>query len=508
MKTKMNARLTRALVAALVVCMLACTMLSTVAFAANQAVNDAKLGVLQVNLMYTDDANNNVHLKSGTGFLINDNTVLTNFHVTNLIKDADPDRDEMLWAMAYFGKTEAEIKSRLSVTVTISRDVTLPASVLTESNEMDFSALRLSSSLQGKTPLKIRDTQNPVQQADDVYAIGFPETTAILQSINTYTSADATITQGIVNKIGVGLNLLSYANTTFIQTSCNLDNGNSGGPMVDENGYVVGICQGAVESDVTDYYYAVEISQVLEVLDALGVPYDPGYVNSTPVETQAPETQAPETQAPETQAPETKPVETTAATLPTIPDDPDPGLDTKMILIIAAVAVAVIVVIVVVVVAGGKKKKAPAPAPAPAPRPVTPVAPNGGFAPVAPTYPTQDAGETTVLGGGAGETTVLRPSVNGGTLIRKRTGESISINTDKFVIGRERKSVNYCISDNNSVSRNHITLTVRSGVTFLTDMNAANGTFVNGVKVPPRQEIALKNGDKITLADEDLEYKN
>lgn len=506
MKTKMNARLTRALVAALVVCMLACTMLSTVAFAANQAVNDAKLGVLQVNLMYTDDANNNVHLKSGTGFLINDNTVLTNFHVTNLIKDVDPDRDEVLWAMEYFGKTEAEIKSRLSVTVTISRDVTLPASVLTESNEMDFSALRLSSSLQGKTPLKIRDTQNPVQQADDVYAIGFPETTAILQSVNTYTSADATITQGIVNKIGVGLNLHSYANTTFIQTSCNLDNGNSGGPMVDENGYVVGICQGAVESDVTDYYYAVEISQVLEVLDALGVPYEPGIVGSTPVVTE-PEPEPTETQPTEPEPTETQP--TVPEPTETLPPPPDPGLDTKMILIIAAVAVAVIVLIVVVVVAGGKKKKAPAPVPAPAPRPVTPVAPNGGFAPVVPTYPTQDAGETTVLGGGAGETTVLsRNTVNGGTLIRKRTGESISINTDKFVIGRERKSVNYCISDNTSVSRNHITLTVRSGVTFLTDMNAANGTFVNGVKVPPRQEIALKNGDKITLADEDLEYKN
>ena len=495
MKTKMNARLTRALVAALVVCMLACTMLSTVAFAANQAVNDAKLGVLQVNLMYTDDANNNIGLKSGTGFLINDNTVLTNFHVTNL------DYEEMAYVMAELGKTEAEVKSRLSVSVTISRDVTLPASILTESNEMDFSALRLSSSLQGKTPLKIRDTQNPVQQADDVYAIGFPETSTIMQSINTYTSADATITQGIVNKIGVGLNLHSYANTTFIQTSCNLDNGNSGGPMVDENGYVVGICQGAVESDVTDYYYAVEISQVTEVLDALGVPYDPGIVGPTPVPTET-EAKPTETEAKPTET-EAKPTET----LPPIPDDP--GLDTKMILIIAAVAVAVIVLIVVVVVAGGKKKKAPAPAPVPAPRPVTPVAPNGGFAPVAPTYPTQDAGETTVLGGGAGETTVLsRNTVNGGTLIRKRTGESISINTDKFVIGRERKSVNYCISDNTSVSRNHITLTVRSGVTFLTDMNAANGTFVNGVKVPPRQEIALKNGDKITLADEDLEYKN
>lgn len=502
MKTKMNARLTRALVAALVVCMLACTMLSTVAFAANQAVNDAKLGVLQVNLMYTDDANNNVNLKSGTGFLINDNTVLTNFHVTNL------DADQMAYVMAELGKTEAEIKSRLSVSVTISRDVTLPASILTESNEMDFSALRLSSSLQGKTPLKIRETQNPVQQADEVYAIGFPETATVLQSINTYTSADATITQGIVNKIGVGLNLHSSANTTFIQTSCNLDNGNSGGPMVDEYGYVVGICQGSTEN-ATDYYYAIEISQVTEVLDSLGVPYEIGIVGSTPVvtEPEPTETEPVETESKPVET-ESKPVETTKPTLPPV-DDEEGGLDTKMILIIAAVAVAAIVLIVVVVVAGGKKKKAPAPAPVPAPRPVTPVAPNAGFAPVAPTYPTQDAGETTVLGGGAGETTVLsRNTVNGGTLIRKRTGESISINTDKFVIGRERKSVNYCISDNTSVSRNHVTLTVRSGVTFLTDMNAANGTFVNGVKVPPRQEIALKNGDKITLADEDLEYKN
>ena len=492
MKTKMNARLTRALVAALVVCMLACTMLSTVAFAANQAVNDAKLGVLQVNLMYTDDDNNVKNVSSGTGFLINDNTVLTNFHVTNLY---ERDMKEM---METFGKTEAEIKSRLSVSVTISRDVTLPASILTESNEMDFSALRLSSSLQGKASLKIRDTQNPVQQADDVYAIGFPATAAILQSVNTYTSADATITQGSVNKIGVGLNLHSGANTTFIQTSCNLDYGNSGGPMVDEYGYVIGICQGDTEYG-TDYYYAVEISQVTEVLDALGVHYDIGYPPiPVPTETEAKPTET-----------ESKPDEITVPEpSETLPPPPPPGPDTKMILIIAAVAVAAIVLIVVVVVAGGKKKKAPAPAPVPAPRPVTPVAPNAGFTPAAPTYPTQDAGETTVLGGGAGETTVLRPSVNGGTLIRKRTGESISINTDKFVIGRERKSVNYCISDNTSVSRNHITLTVRSGVTFLTDMNAANGTFVNGVKVPPRQEIALKNGDKITLADEDLEYKN
>ena len=128
-------------------------------------------------------------------------------------------------------------------------------------------------------------------------------------------------------------------------------------------------------------------------------------------------------------------------------------------------------------------------------------------APQAPTAPISGAGETTVLNQGAGETTVLSKNVNGGTLTRKRNGEVIKISAEQFVIGRERKSVNYCISDNSSISRTHVKLEVRNGVTYLTDMGAANGTFVNGVKAMPRQEIALKNGDKITLADEDLEYK-
>ena len=502
MKTKMNARLTRALVAALVVCMLACTMLSTVAFAANQAVNDASTGVLQVNLVYTNDANKNIAVAWGTGFLVNDRDLVTCYHVTHL------DDDEILALATNEGKTEAEIKSRLSITVTIIGDTTRKATILAESRDMDFTVLRLESSLNGKTPLKIRDPQNPVQKGESVWSIGFPSLSDALQDYSPFNSEDTTVTNGTVNKFGTASNPWTGAINNYYQTSVGTDYGNSGGPLLDDNGYVIGYCQGFVKDDAVSYYYSVNISHVLDVLNPLGIPYETGVgptpVVTEPVETQAPETQAPETQAPETQAPETKPIET----LPPI-DDEEGGLDTKMILIIAAVAVAVIVVIVVVVVAGGKKKKAPAPAPAPAPRPVTPVAPNAGFAPVAPTYPTQDAGETTVLGGGAGETTVLsRNTVNGGTLIRKRTGESISINTDKFVIGRERKSVNYCISDNNSVSRNHITLTVRSGVTFLTDMNAANGTFVNGVKVPPRQEIALKNGDKITLADEDLEYKN
>lgn len=137
-----------------------------------------------------------------------------------------------------------------------------------------------------------------------------------------------------------------------------------------------------------------------------------------------------------------------------------------------------------------------------------PVPSRGGFEP-APTTPIQGVGETTVLNAGAaGETTVLSRNVNGGTLIRKRTGETVNVNQESFVIGRERKDVNYCIADNTAVSRIHAKLIVRNGVTYLTSMTDKNGTFVNNTKVMRNQEVALKNGDHITLANEELEYRN
>ncbi|MBQ6839660.1 MAG: trypsin-like peptidase domain-containing protein [Oscillospiraceae bacterium] len=497
--------LTRVFVTALVVCMLACFLLPTAVLAASEKVNQAKYGVLQVNLVYTDDNNSNNVIASGTGFLVNDNTLVTCYHVVNL------DEGELEYLAQALGKTVAEIKSRLSVSVTVSRDVTIGASTLTESFEMDFAVLRLSSSLQGKTPLQIRSSDT-VQQAETVYAIGFPDTSMQLQTINTYTSDDATITQGIINKIGTGVNLYSGANTHYIQTSCNLDYGNSGGPMVDENGYVIGVSQGVVGDDVTEYYNAVAVNQVTEVLDALGIIYTAaGAVEEEPVE-EEPVEEEPVEKEPVVEEPVEvlPPVEEPVEALPPIEVPEAKGPNMTLILIIAAVVVVIIVVVVVVVIlTSGKSKPAAAPVPAPAAARPVPPAPSAGFAPTAPTYPAQGAGETTVLSSSAGETTVLsRNAVNGGTLTRKRTGETITINADNFVIGRERKGSNYCIADNSSVSRSHVKLSVRGGVTYLTDLGAANGTFVNGVKVVARQEVALKNGDKITLADEDLEYKN
>ena len=75
-----------------------------------------------------------------------------------------------------------------------------------------------------------------------------------------------------------------------------------------------------------------------------------------------------------------------------------------------------------------------------------------------------------------------------------------------FTIGKERSRVNYCISDNTSVSRCHAKLVRRGAQYFITDMNSTTYTFVNGVKVIQGQDVALNDRDMIRIADEDFEF--
>ena len=118
----------------------------------------------------------------------------------------------------------------------------------------------------------------------------------------------------------------------------------------------------------------------------------------------------------------------------------------------------------------------------------------------------QGSNETTVLGQGAGETSVLSSTQTNGSLTRSKTGEKINITRENFKIGRERSRVDYCISDNTAVGRHHATIVVRNGEAYLIDQNSRNFTFINDVKVTPNMETKLQEGDKVCFADEVFTY--
>lgn len=107
---------------------------------------------------------------------------------------------------------------------------------------------------------------------------------------------------------------------------------------------------------------------------------------------------------------------------------------------------------------------------------------------------------------GAGDTTVLGAGSSGFILLRKNGGEKVSINKPEFYIGKEKAKVDYCITNNNSISRRHAKIKVRAGKCYISDLGSTNCTYINGTKLSPNQEVALIPGDKIKLSNEEFEY--
>lgn len=569
MKTSVITAVARKLAALLVVVCMMC-MVPAAAFAAetNEAVRNDTTGVVQVKLVYVDPNNQNESsIQSGTGFLINDSTVITCYHVLTI------DPETMAAAVTAFGVDENTIKNNSVIKISVLRDMTIEATIKNYSAEMDYAILNLSSQLYDRTYLPIRSSAT-VQQTEEAYSLGFPGEVKFFQDVNTYTSDDVTIASGRVNKIN------TIGGVDYIQTSTQFTSGNSGGPLVDANGAVIGICQGNTGDGFDkDYYYAIAIDQLTKSLDSLGIDYttasEGGNVATPTTEPAEPTdgTASTEEIAPiaadksalsalvtDMQGIEAKDyTEESGAAFSTALSDAqsvlaneeatqeqvdaaqtalndafsalEPAGNSMLFIIIGIVAAVVIVVVIVIVVVVSKKKK---PAkdtqsysyePPVRPQGAAPQG-NGGFAPVKPVTPpttparypaagsgagetsvlNQGAGETTVLNQGASETTVLNQNVHYGTLTRKKNKETITINSARFIIGKERAKVNYCVVDNTSVSRTHATIVNRGGTAYLLDMNATNGTFVNGVRLNPGQETALKNGDTILLADEEFTY--
>lgn len=62
-----------------------------------------------------------------------------------------------------------------------------------------------------------------------------------------------------------------------------------------------------------------------------------------------------------------------------------------------------------------------------------------------------------------------------------------------------RSSGNTIALDNNTISRYHFTLTHEDGQVYVTDLDSANGTYLDGVKLPTNERRLLLDGDEILI---------
>ena len=552
-----------------------------------------KSGILQIYVYHQDqNSGDKFFIQSGSGFLISDSEegsqyVITCDHVAEL---DDQTRKEVCDAL---GLKKLNIK----IDVVVTRDITQSAKIIKASRVDDFAILKLDAPIYQKNAMKIRP--EGADLTEDVYAMGFPADIMDLTDFKYFTEDQVTVSKGSVSLCEMSNNGVPYVQHSAVMTS-----GCSGGPLVDVNGYVVGLNTFVYTMDTGSYYYSLKISEVTNALDMLGINYQTPDGSSTSDSSDTANNDAtteevvnvPSEETTEEITEETteevllntvaldnviseatgymasdyteesyaelktaidaaKSVKNNSSATQTDVDQATSKLQNAIdnleessnttlliIIIVSAIVVIIIVVVIILIVKSSKKKNTPSkpipsqgytamPAPTPSIPPVSnvqahamPVQPQMPKAPIPPQQPSspmrpagnsqyassymnEGAGETSVLGYGTGETTVLGGfNQEKATLTRIKTNEKVDITKQLFRVGKERSKVDYCVTNNNSVSRIHADIVYKNGQYFIIDNNSTNYTFVNGQMIPAKQEVAIANGDKIKFAEEEFTF--
>ena len=144
----------------------------------------------------------------------------------------------------------------------------------------DIAVLKASDPVPGRVALPLQNKEDSLHEADRVYALGYPGSSDILEQ-GVYGDRwvagvdDVTITSGVVSRFTTSG---AVGNTRLIQHDAGVNHGNSGGPLIDERGAVVGINTYTFGLDAatgdSSSSASVRIKYVKDVLDDLDIYYD------------------------------------------------------------------------------------------------------------------------------------------------------------------------------------------------------------------------------------------
>ncbi len=163
---------------------------------------------------------------SGCGLILNDeNYIVTNYHIS--------DKDNIKSVKIKFSDSDEAVNA-----------------VLVGSDEMnDLALLRVESIPYKVKPLKWGNIDN-VKAGQFVIAIGDP------------LGLEKTISFGMISK--VQRDLLTYEVNPFIQSDIRIDSGNSGGPLINMKGEVIGI-----NNKMNNFAFSVPVDVVLESIEKM-----------------------------------------------------------------------------------------------------------------------------------------------------------------------------------------------------------------------------------------------
>lgn len=491
------------------------------AVSTTETVDEAFNGVVQVNLVFTDENKGTLLIQGGTGFLIGsaDGTeyVITNTHIV------EPAASVKKAAYKYYKIPKKEGSWNYinpEVRIVLENDITIGATIVKASEDLDVAVLQLEQPLYNRTPLTFLvsdpDTkEKPYITTDVVYALGFPYEVTY-EKPYTHTNEQVSMAQSTISNVTV------KNGSEFIVHSAQILSNNCGGPLVNNYGMVLGV--DSIDSEGTNYY-AVDATVITRILDGLGLVYSK--MTKSEYELWLHRNDPPVIEA------TTSTSNNGAVVVIDNGGDTIPGWLIAMVIGLGVILLAAIGAIVFLMIrtdsldtarveARKAKKEAKREA-----KEAKKAAENPIMHPIENVHTVSERMDTGMIGGAAAnETTVLGagnpnmvaepkadqgmaepPRVTSGTLIRRKNADNIIIDKQTFAIGKDSLHVDYCITDNPAVSRVHARINTINNRVFIEDCNSTNGVCVNGVRLQGGGQQELTNGCLVKIADEEFEYR-
>lgn len=178
----------------------------------------------------------------GTGFIISEEGyIVTNYHV---VEDAS------------------------KVSVTLYDESVYTADVIGYEESNDLAVIKIEP--KGEIESLVYGVSSDLQVGDDVYVIGNP-----------LGDLTFTLTTGVVSALNRLIDTGSGYNINMFQTDAAINSGNSGGPVFDKHGFVVGIASAKyASSSIEGLSFCVPIDDVRSMIDEI---INKGYVSGKPL---------------------------------------------------------------------------------------------------------------------------------------------------------------------------------------------------------------------------------
>lgn len=398
---------------------------------------DARRGVVRIAAISKNG--NTESISTGTGFGVGKTGEETDIFITNrhVVDGAAKNNDGEVYILrADSALVVGASNYRIDKTQAIRCDV-----IYITDDFPDLAIIKASTTVPDRIALPFAKS-NSAESGQKVYAIGFPGNADNVTNEISATVDKVTMTDGIISRI---VEAAAHGNTTVIQHNAMINHGNSGGPLVNERGEVVGINtygEGIVGEDnektgqaqIFESSLSIVAGYAMNALKDLKLTYDV----ADPAEQEQHST----------------------GLLGLLSKYADFNNPDNMIIAASALLAIVLLVIVIILIARRAKKNN-----------------NGKNGAIV--YRLQG-----VSGAYAGRRFPLEGRITFG-----------SMNDNTIVI-----------SGVPGISRHHCELNVIQNEVFLTDLNSTNGTFVNGKRLAPQERIQLRVNDTFSLATETQKF--